>query len=212
MKRIYAAVASLSFAIGVFSGVALRPHPTPTDHLRMSNITFAMHIAPMSPVDNLSDTTAHVIKVAPPPPPVQAAAPTPTQTTVAPPLASDSAVLNWATSNANGCWYVWGGTGPCSAGYDCSGLVQAAVLHGAGVMLPRTTYEMLSSPLLQQVSQSSAQPGDLAFYGSGHVELFVRWAPGGGVTFGASEPGQRSTFHTFQWSWGWAPTGYYQVR
>ena len=39
-------------------------------------------------------------------------------------------------SNATGCSYIWGGTGP--SGYDCSGLVQAAYAQ-AGISLPRTT-------------------------------------------------------------------------
>ena len=39
-----------------------------------------------------------------------------------------------------GCPYVWGGTGPCSDGFDCAGLVQAA-WAAAGVDIPRDTYE-----------------------------------------------------------------------
>ena len=39
-----------------------------------------------------------------------------------------------------GCPYVYGGTGPCHLGYDCSGLAQAS-WAAAGVAIPRDTYE-----------------------------------------------------------------------
>ncbi len=39
-----------------------------------------------------------------------------------------------------GCPYVYGGTGPCADGFDCSGLVQAA-WASAEVSIPRDTYE-----------------------------------------------------------------------
>src|ERR1700722_12858818 len=65
--------------------------------------------------------------------------------------------------------YEWGGTGP---GFDCSGLVMMAYRH-VGIQLPRTTYDMLASRLLIRVKHPVT--GDLAFYGTGHVELFRRW-------------------------------------
>jgi cell wall-associated NlpC family hydrolase len=39
-----------------------------------------------------------------------------------------------------GCPYVYGAAGPCSSGYDCSSLVQAA-FAAAGIGLPRTSEE-----------------------------------------------------------------------
>ena len=39
-----------------------------------------------------------------------------------------------------GCPYVYGGTGPCQMGFDCSGLAQAA-WAAAGVAIPRDSYE-----------------------------------------------------------------------
>lgn len=105
----------------------------------------------------------------------------------------------WARSQA-GHPYVYGGTGP---GFDCSGLVMMAYRH-AGVHLPRTTYEMLSSRLLVRVRHPKT--GDLAFYGTGHVELFVKW----GFTYGAHDSGTRvSRIH---YGWGWKPTAYYRVK
>jgi len=80
---------------------------------------------------------------------------------------------------ALGCPYVYGGTGPCSAGYDCSGLVQAA-WAAAGISIPRDTYEQWAA--LPHVSSSSLQPGDLMFYdGIGHVAIYV----GGGYIIDA---------------------------
>ena len=96
--------------------------------------------------------------------------------------------------------YVWGGTGP---GFDCSGLVMEAYLH-VGIRLPRTTTAMLGSRKLIRVIQP--RMGDLAFYGTGHVELFRRW----GYTFGAHDYG--SPVGLIHYGYGWKPTAFYRVR
>lgn len=70
-----------------------------------------------------------------------------------------------------GCPYVYGGTGPCGAGFDCSGLTQAS-WAAAGVSIPRTSEEQWAQ--LPHVAISSLQPGDiLVFNGAGHVGLYV---------------------------------------
>jgi peptidoglycan DL-endopeptidase CwlO len=70
-----------------------------------------------------------------------------------------------------GCPYVYGATGPCNDGYDCSGLAQAA-WAAAGVSIPRTTYDDWAS--LPHVSMSSLVPGDLILFdGEGHVAIYV---------------------------------------
>ncbi len=99
--------------------------------------------------------------------------------------------------------YIWGGTGP--AGFDCSGLVYAAY-RARGVRLPRTTYEMLGSWRLIRIPKSQAKRGDLAFFGTGHVELYA-W---GNLTFGAEEPGTRVGYHRMNAYWH--PTMYFKVR
>ena len=38
-----------------------------------------------------------------------------------------------------GCPYSYGATGPCSVGFDCSGLVMSA-WAAAGISIPRDTY------------------------------------------------------------------------
>ena len=96
--------------------------------------------------------------------------------------------------------YVYGGTGP---GFDCSGLVMEAYRH-AGIRLPRTTYGMLGSRKLVRVIHP--RMGDLAFYGTGHVELFRRW----GYTFGAHDSGTRVGL--IHYGYGWRPTTFYRVR
>jgi peptidoglycan DL-endopeptidase CwlO len=83
-----------------------------------------------------------------------------------------------------GCPYVYGGTGPCGSGYDCSGLVQAA-WASAGVSIPRDTYEQWAA--LPHIAMSSLQPGDLLYYnGIGHVAMYV----GNGYIIDAPVPGQ----------------------
>jgi peptidoglycan DL-endopeptidase CwlO len=83
-----------------------------------------------------------------------------------------------------GCAYVYGGTGPCSAGYDCSGLAQAAWAH-AGLAIPRDTFEQWAA--LPHISSSAIEPGDLLYYaGESHVAIYV----GGGMIIDAPVPGQ----------------------
>jgi cell wall-associated NlpC family hydrolase len=108
--------------------------------------------------------------------------------------------LDWAKSQY-GKPYQYGGTGPY--GFDCSGLVMEAYRH-AGITLPRTTYGMLGSGHLIRVS--SPAKGDLAFYGSGHVELYAH----GDFTYGAHSTGEPVGWVLFN-SW-WHPTAYYRVR
>ena len=83
-----------------------------------------------------------------------------------------------------GCPYVFGGTGPCSSGYDCSGLVQAAWAY-AGVSIPRDTYEQWAA--LPHIPLSQLQPGDLIYFnGESHVAIYV----GGNMIIDAPTPGQ----------------------
>jgi peptidoglycan DL-endopeptidase CwlO len=81
-----------------------------------------------------------------------------------------------------GCEYVFGGTGPCSQGFDCSGLTQAAWAF-AGVSIPRTSYEQADLPA---VPESQLEPGDIMeFDGDGHVGIYV----GGGELIDAPHTG-----------------------
>jgi cell wall-associated NlpC family hydrolase len=83
-----------------------------------------------------------------------------------------------------GCQYSYGSAGPCSVGFDCSGLVSQA-WAAAGISIPRTTYSQWAA--LPHVSQASLQPGDLLFYnGIGHVAIYV----GGGMIIDAPSAGQ----------------------
>ncbi len=108
--------------------------------------------------------------------------------------------LAWAEHQA-GKWYCWGGTG--ASCFDCSGLVMTAYAH-AGIFLPRTTTEMLGSRLLRRIPASQRRRGDLAFYGSGHVELVTFHG-----TFGALHTGTRIGWH--RPSVWWHPTMYFRV-
>lgn len=69
------------------------------------------------------------------------------------------------------CPYLYGGTGPCGSGFDCSGLAQAA-WASAATSIPRTTYEDWAQ--LPHISLSSLEPGDLILYeGEGHVSIYI---------------------------------------
>jgi cell wall-associated NlpC family hydrolase len=99
--------------------------------------------------------------------------------------------------------YIWGGTGP--RGFDCSGLVYASY-RSRGVKLPRTTYAMLDSRHLIRIRKSQARKGDLAFFGTGHVELYDH----GNWTYGAADAGTRIGYHRMNSFWH--PTMYFRVR
>jgi cell wall-associated NlpC family hydrolase len=122
------------------------------------------------------------------------------QAASASPRAKHVVAFFWARAHA-GHPYCWGGTGPSC--FDCSGLVMAAY---AGLHFGRTTTGMLSSPRLIREKESQARRGDLAFYGSGHVEFFVR----PGHTFGALHTGTRIGWH--KWNAYWHPTMFFRVR
>jgi cell wall-associated NlpC family hydrolase len=87
------------------------------------------------------------------------------------------------------CPYVYGGTGPCRSGFDCSGLTMEAWAH-AGVSIPRDSYSQEAS--LAQVDLAPGdptkylQPGDiLGFAGNSHVGIYV----GGGKLIDAPHTG-----------------------
>jgi hypothetical protein len=113
----------------------------------------------------------------------------------------------WARARA-GDWYQYGAAGPTT--FDCSGLVEQAYRKGAGISLPRDTFEMLAAVATGKLipeSERNARRGDLAFYGSGHVEFVVRPFRS---TFGALEQGTRIGWHEI--SPYWFPTLFFRVR
>jgi cell wall-associated NlpC family hydrolase len=96
--------------------------------------------------------------------------------------------------NQLGCPYVFGGTGPCGSGFDCSGLTMSA-WASAGVSVPRTSYGQATLP---GVSLSALQPGDiLEFAGDSHVGIYV----GGGMLIDAPQPGMNVEKVSLNSSW-----------
>jgi cell wall-associated NlpC family hydrolase len=76
----------------------------------------------------------------------------------------------WAATQA-GVPYLWGGTTPYK-GLDCSALTMLAWKYGANISIPRVTYQQITfGENVPSISQ--AAPGDLIFYGSGHVALYA---------------------------------------
>jgi len=115
--------------------------------------------------------------------PAPAPSSTPSAPTPAPASGNAGKAVSFAAAQI-GCPYVFGGTGPCSSGYDCSGLVQAAWAY-AGVSIPRDTYEQWAA--LPHIPLSQLQPGDLIYFnGESHVGMYV----GGGYMIDAPQPGE----------------------
>jgi cell wall-associated NlpC family hydrolase len=112
--------------------------------------------------------------------------------------------MSWAMKQI-GCPYVYGGTGPCNQGYDCSGLVVSAY-NSVHIRLPRTTEEMLASNAIKPTTDHD--PGNLVFFGSGHVTLYF-WAH---VVLQAPEPGENVQLTRWYPGSDWVPTGYYKVK
>jgi cell wall-associated NlpC family hydrolase len=101
----------------------------------------------------------------------------------------------YVLSKVGNCWYHWGATGPCSVGYDCSGLVMAA-WASAGVSIPRDTYSQWGA--LPHISLSALQPGDLIYYnGIGHVAMFV----GNNMIVDAPQTGMKVEEISYTTSW-----------
>ncbi|MEY9930211.1 cell wall-associated NlpC family hydrolase [Catenulispora sp. GP43] len=88
--------------------------------------------------------------------------------------------------------YVWGGTGVnnAAAGYDCSGLTQAAYKY-AGVDIPRVATAQYRAGV--KVELRSLRSGDLAFYGNPgfahHVAIYLGTLRGVPTALDAPRPG-----------------------
>ncbi len=94
--------------------------------------------------------------------------------------------------------YVVGGVGP--SGFDCSGLVDYAYLHGVVVTLPRTAAAIYAS--LPHEAAALVQPGDVVAFLTGGVAYHV------GIVYSvanhwmivAAHPGTRVEVQS--WNWG----------
>jgi cell wall-associated NlpC family hydrolase len=64
--------------------------------------------------------------------------------------------------------YVWGASSP--AGFDCSGLTRYVYAH-FGIKLPHSTYGQWTAG--RHIPRSQLRPGDLVFFGMGHVGLWL---------------------------------------
>jgi cell wall-associated NlpC family hydrolase len=193
------------------------PHRTPVvtssahaSHVHHLAVTAARTTAPPAPVPSPSTSAASLPSTAAATAPATPApAPTPTQATAtaspqAGPGSGVGAELLAKALTMQGVPYVYGGATP--GGFDCSGLVYWAAQQ-LGISMPRDTYSMLaqgvSSGLLVQVA--APEYGDLAFFGSGHVEFWIR----DGETFGAQSPGTAVGYHGY--GYGYVPTAFYRI-
>lgn len=91
-----------------------------------------------------------------------------TSNTSAAPAAKYGSVVGYALSFC-GVKYNYGHANP-SEGFDCSGLVQY-VFAAFGKQLPRTAGAQKA--VCTPISESQLQPGDLVFWGTGHVGIYI---------------------------------------
>lgn len=104
-------------------------------------------------------------------------------------------VLEVAHDNL-GIWYRWGGTTP--SGFDCSGYTQYCLRNGAGIEIPRTTYEQVCSSAYTRIPISEAKAGDIIFgHGLGHTGIFLKDNGGNITIMHAPETGQKTKISTY---------------
>jgi len=116
-----------------------------------------------------------------------------------------AAAYAYATAQA-GKPFAWGADGPQA--FDCSGLVYAAY-RAAGIRLPRDTYQMIGSRLLERISRSQARRGDLAFFGPPGAPYHVALVDSGDWIFSAYEPGEPAGWS--RTSVYWQPSEFFRV-
>ncbi|NME41241.1 LysM peptidoglycan-binding domain-containing protein [Lactobacillus agilis] len=104
---------------------------------------------------------------------------------------SVSALLSYAQT-FTGVPYVLGGTTP--AGFDCSGFTQYVFSH-FGKNIGRTTYQQQYAGT--KLAVSSAQPGDLLFWGAYGSAYHVGIYLGGSSYIAAPEPGESVSVKSF---------------
>jgi cell wall-associated NlpC family hydrolase len=126
---------------------------------------------------------------------------TPAHTSTTPvsiPPASTAAgkAVAYVLAMVNKCPYVWAAAGPCSQGFDCSGLMQAAWIYAGYTQMPRdTTAEWAQLP---HIPHSALAPGDLILYnGVTHVAMYV----GGGMIVDAPHSGADVEEIPYSTSW-----------
>lgn len=138
-------------------------------------------------------TQAFLSRIAPQAPPPGIPAP-PSPGTPAAPSSAAGTVLGLARAQL-GRPYVWAAAGPSS--FDCSGLVMFVYAH-VGVDLSHSAQAQYDAST--PVSAAQAQPGDLAFFGSGpsditHVGIYV----GGGQMIDAPYTGAAVRYDSVAW-------------
>ena len=115
-----------------------------------------------------------------------------------------SVALSYALKQ-HGCWYRYGGAGPCSHGFDCSGLVMRAY-EKAGVHFSHYVPSIRRSSKIHQISKSHAHNGDLVFWGDEHVGFYYK-----GGRFDANHSGSRIGWRPL-FHWSGEPMRFYTLR
>jgi cell wall-associated NlpC family hydrolase len=92
--------------------------------------------------------------------------------------------------------YVWGGKTP--SGFDCSGFTSYVFREAYGIEIGGYTVPQENSGT--QIAVSSAQAGDLIFWGSRGATYHVAIYVGGGQYIHAPAPGQTVTYSSYNLS------------
>lgn len=161
-----------------------------------STVASSESAAPVQTVAAAPVVESAPVVSAPAPAPVVSAPVAPAPVVTAPALSAPTGDVVSIAAKYIGVPYVWGGKTP--SGFDCSGFTSYVFREAYGIEIGGYTVPQENSGT--QIAVSSAQAGDLIFWGSRGATYHVAIYVGGGQYIHAPAPGQTVTYSSYNLS------------